>query len=62
VAFGAIGSVDVPAALAMLATREAPVDQSYAYQLIKQMGLAPDSTDAKTPRRHSVKTPKDAAK
>jgi hypothetical protein len=61
VAFGAIGAVDVPAALAMLATRDAPVDQSYAYQLIKQMGLAPAS-DAKTPKRRDVKTSKDVAK
>jgi hypothetical protein len=52
VAFGAIGSVDVPAALAMLAAREAPVDQSYAYQLIKQMGLA---RDGETPRRRDAK-------
>lgn len=56
VAFGAIGSVDVPAALAMLSGQGAPVDQSYAYQLVKQMGLAPDNTDAKTPKRRNVKT------
>jgi hypothetical protein len=33
VAFGALGRVDVPAALALLAERGAPVDQSEAYKL-----------------------------
>jgi hypothetical protein len=33
VAFGALGKVDVPAALALLRDRAAPVDQSHAYQV-----------------------------
>jgi hypothetical protein len=33
VAFGAVGALDVPAALALLADRSAPVDQSEAYKL-----------------------------
>jgi hypothetical protein len=33
VAFGALGRVDVPAALALLKERGAPVDQSHAYQV-----------------------------
>lgn len=36
-AFGAVGSLDVPRALAVLADRGAPVDQSYAYQLRRQI-------------------------
>jgi hypothetical protein len=57
VAFGALGRVDVPAALAMLSERETPVDQSYAYKLVRELGLtSPDKTDVKTPRRRSAKT------
>jgi hypothetical protein len=52
-AFGALGSVDVPSALMMLQETGAPVDQSYAYQIVKQMNLSPD---AKTPKRRGVKT------
>lgn len=37
VAFGAIGAVDVPRALALLADRGAPVDQSHAYQVRRAM-------------------------
>jgi hypothetical protein len=37
VAFGAIGALDVPPALAMLAGYGVPVDQSYAYQIRRQM-------------------------
>ena len=37
VAFGALGAVDVPKALALLAERGAPVDQSHAYQVRRQM-------------------------
>jgi hypothetical protein len=37
VAFGAVGAVDVPRALAVLADRGAPVDQSHAYQVRRQM-------------------------
>jgi hypothetical protein len=37
VAFGALGRIDIPAALAMLQDRGAPVDQSYAYQLKRTM-------------------------
>lgn len=58
-AFGALGSVDVPSALAMLQERSAPVDQSYAYQVIKQMNLTPDT---RTPRRRGVKTPNEGDK
>jgi hypothetical protein len=52
-AFGALGSVDVPSALTMLQETGAPVDQSYAYQIVKQMNLSPD---VKTPKRRGVKT------
>jgi hypothetical protein len=52
-AFGKLGSVDVPSALAMLAESGAPVDQSYAYQVVKQMNLSPD---AKASRRRGGKT------
>jgi hypothetical protein len=37
VAFGAIGAADVPKALALLADRGAPVDQSHAYQCRRAM-------------------------
>jgi hypothetical protein len=37
VAFGAIGAADVPSALALLADRGAPVDQSHAYQVRRAM-------------------------
>jgi hypothetical protein len=37
VAFGAVGAVDVPRALAVLSERGAPVDQSHAYQVRRQM-------------------------
>jgi hypothetical protein len=37
VAFGALGRADVPAALALLAERGAPVDQSHAYQVRRAM-------------------------
>jgi hypothetical protein len=37
VAFGALGALDVPPALAMLAERGAAIDQSYAYQIRRQM-------------------------
>ncbi|MGI8446955.1 MAG: DUF2637 domain-containing protein [Streptosporangiaceae bacterium] len=37
VAFGAVGAVDVPRALAVLAERGAPVDQSHAYQVRRQI-------------------------
>jgi hypothetical protein len=37
VAFGALGKVDVPKALAMLAERGVPVDQSHAYQVRRAM-------------------------
>lgn len=37
VAFGALGAVDVPRALALLAERGAAVDQSYAYQVRRAM-------------------------
>jgi hypothetical protein len=36
-AFGAIGAVDMPRALALLKDRGAPLDQSYGYQLRRQM-------------------------
>jgi Protein of unknown function (DUF2637) len=37
VAFGAVGAVDIPRALALLADRGAPVDQSHAYQVRRQI-------------------------
>jgi hypothetical protein len=37
VAFGALGRADVPAALALLAERGAPIDQSHAYQVRRAM-------------------------
>jgi hypothetical protein len=37
IAFGVLGRVDVPAALALLADRGAPVDQSYSYQIRRAM-------------------------
>jgi hypothetical protein len=37
VAFGALGAVDVPKALAMLAERGCAPDQSHSYQLRRQM-------------------------
>lgn len=40
VAFGAIGAVDVPKALALLADKGAPVDQSHAYQVRRQIAAA----------------------
>jgi hypothetical protein len=36
-AFGALGAVDVPRALALLKERGAPLDQSHGYQLRRQM-------------------------
>jgi hypothetical protein len=36
-AFGALGRVDVPAAVALLAERGAPVDDSHAYQVRRAM-------------------------
>jgi hypothetical protein len=40
VAFGAIGAVDVPKALVLLTERGAPVDQSHAYQVRRQITAA----------------------
>jgi hypothetical protein len=37
VAFGALGKVDIPAALALLQARDAAVDQSHAYQVRRQL-------------------------
>lgn len=37
VAFGALGEINVPRALALLSERGAPVDQSYAYQVRKAL-------------------------
>jgi hypothetical protein len=54
VAFGALGAVDVPKALAMLSERGAPVDQSYAYKALRELGLA-DVKTPKTSRRQNVK-------
>jgi hypothetical protein len=42
VAFGSLGAVDVPRALAMLTEHGAPVDQSHAYQVRRQMVEARD--------------------
>ncbi|HEX3961155.1 MAG TPA: hypothetical protein VHZ03_31810 [Trebonia sp.] len=65
-AFGSLGAIDVPSALSLLTSFGAPVDQSYAYQLVKQMGLTgeKDKPDVKTPKRRAVRTPakKEAAK
>jgi hypothetical protein len=40
VAFGAVGAIDVPKALALLADKGAPVDQSHAYQVRRQIEAA----------------------
>ncbi len=48
VAFGALGRVDVPAALAMLRERGAGIDQSYAYKIKQSM-----TDGAKAPERDS---------
>jgi hypothetical protein len=42
VAFGAVGAVDVPRALALLERHGAPVDQSHAYQIRKAITAARD--------------------
>jgi Protein of unknown function (DUF2637) len=51
VAFGALGRVDVPAALAMLRDRGAPVDQSHAYQVRRAIldGRQADADGSRTP-------------
>lgn len=42
VAFGAVGAIDVPKALALLERHGAPVDQSHAYQIRKAITAARD--------------------
>jgi hypothetical protein len=49
VAFGAVGGLDVPKALAMLKSRGAPVDQSTAYQIRKAIASAPARPDDSEP-------------
>lgn len=45
IAFGAIGAVDVPRALALLDDRGAPVDQSHAYQVRRQLAAGSNGGD-----------------
>ena len=42
IAFGAVGSIDVPKALALLERNGAPVDQSHAYQIRKALNCGKD--------------------
>jgi hypothetical protein len=42
VAFGAVGAIDVPRALALLERHGAPVDQSHAYQIRKALAAGRD--------------------
>ena len=44
VAFGAVGAIDVPKALALLERNGAPVDQSHAYQIRKALTAGKEST------------------
>lgn len=45
VAFGAVGAVDVPKALALLERHGAPVDQSHAYQIRKALAAGREGGD-----------------